>query len=392
MVFRKLILIAAILAFSDNLKAQQLNYAAADSITYAQYMAGDWNALKQTGNEALNSGIDFPYLRLRIAYAHFMEANYSGALKQYKAVLKNNSFDETARLYSYWCNEYLSRTDEASYHASKLADSTLIEKGIKPFGILQLGVESSYKIPSDELRNNAFYNRIYISNRLFLKLKLEQSASFYEQRFAVRARRGSASKSLLNNQQAAYFVKMSYPITSSISLMVAYHYLHNNFVGTIYQNHVALMGVKISKPYFDIQGDANVSKMAGVNVSQFNAALTFYPKGNLDLYTVSRLSLQNQETANRFIFTQLVGTRVLKSVWLEANVTLGRLNNYMEADVLYVYNSIDQTLFKTGATAFVSLSKILLLHINYAFEQKENAYEIYKYNQQSITGGLTWKF
>ena len=274
-----------------------------------------------------------------------------------------------------------------------MGDSTLMKNGIKPFSILQVGIESSFKIPSAALRGNASYNRFYISNRLFLKLKLEQSASFYNQKFAFFTRKNLAEEPVYNtNQQLAYYAKLSYPVTASISFIGAYHYLQNNYAGTIYQNHVALVGVKLSKPYYEVQGDADLSKMANANVNQYNLGLTVYPRGNLNLYTVSRLSLQDQLAHKYLMFTQIAGARVSKSTWLEANATLGRLNNYLEADAVYVYNSIDQTLFKTGATAFVSLNKHLLIHVNYAFERKENAYEPYRYSQNSITGGSTWKF
>ncbi|MDB5118911.1 MAG: hypothetical protein JWN56_129 [Sphingobacteriales bacterium] len=394
MVFRKLILLLLVVALSENTKAQQITYDKADSMTYAQYMLGNWKDLKATGENALKQGVDFPYLRLRIAYANFVEGNYSAALNQYKQVLKNDSFNETARLYSYWCYEYLNRNDEASYHASKLRDSFFINSGIKPFGLLRVGVESSYKMPDDVLRNPGAYYRFHLSNRLFLKLKLEQAMSLYKQQLTIRSNLNSGNPRLTlnDNQQVEYYGKLSYPINSSLILLGAYHYLNNDFGGTTYQNHIGLGGLTYSMPYYEIQGDVNLSSLAGVNVKQYNAGLTIYPKGNLNLYTVLRVSVQNQAASNQIVFTQVAGSKIAKFLWLEANVTLGKLNNYLDADAVYVYNSIDPSLFKAGSTAFIPLKLKLLLHLNYTYEQKENAYELYTYNQHSITGGLTWKF
>ena len=394
MVFRKLIVFLLVVALGGSAKAQQVTYAEADSITYAQYISENWKDLKATGEQVLKQGIDFPYLRLRIAYANFMEGNYSAALTQYNQILKNDSFNETARLYSYWCNRNLNRDDEASYHASRLKDSLLVSSGAKPFGVLQAGIETSYKMPDDVLRNPGLYNRLHVSNRLFMKLKLEQAVSYYMQQLRIRStpNRGKGNSTLLNNQQLEYYGKISYPVSSSIILMGAYHYLNNNFGGTIYQNHIGLGGLRYSKPFYEFQADVNLSSITGVNVSQFNTAITVYPKGNFNLYTISRLSIQNQNAANQIIFTQVAGSKLAKLLWLEANVTVGKLNNYLDADAIYVYNSIDATLFKTGATAFVPLKSALLLHLNYGYEQKENAFELTTYNQHSITGGFTWKF
>ena len=394
MVYRKLILFLLILAFSAGTKAQQLTYAQADSITYAEYMSGNWKALKVTGSKALQQGIDFPYLRLRIAYAHFMSGNYSAALKQYHQVLKNDSFNETAQLYSYWCNDYLNRPDEAAFHAVKLNDSILVKSGIKPFGLLKAGLEGSYKIPDDALRNPGTYYRMHVSNRLFLKLRLEQSVSFYKQQLTVKSNFNSGRRNLTvyDNQQVEYYGKLSYPLSSSLTLLGGYHYLNNKFAETTYNNQVSLGGLKYSRPYFELQADANLSSFSNMNVNQYNGSVTIYPKGNFNLYTLSRISFQSQAAANQLIFNQVAGSKIAKFLWLEGNVTLGKMNNYIGADALYVYNSIDPSLFKAGSTAFIPLHSKLLLQLDYTYEQKQNAFELYTYNQHSITGGLTWKF
>ncbi|MDB5012803.1 MAG: hypothetical protein JWQ25_1005 [Daejeonella sp.] len=394
MVFRKLIVLLLTLAFSQSVKAQQISSAEADSITYAQYISSNWKDLKLTGERALEQGIDFPFLRLRIAYANFVEGNYSGALKQYNQVLKSDSYNSTARLYSYWCNKYLNREDEAAYHASKLPDSTLVSTHIRPFSVLQAGLESSFKMPDDALRNTGTYSRLYVSNRLFLKLKLEQAVSIYSQKFTIRPNfsSGNPNPTLNNNQQVEYYGKLSYPINSSLTILGGYHYLNNNFGGVTYQNHVGLGGLKYATPFLELQVDVNLSSFAGSNVNQYNGGIVVYPKGNLNLYASSRISNQNQASSNQLMFTQVAGSKIAKFLWLEANITLGKIINYVDADAVYVYNSIDPSLFKAGATAFIPLKSKLLLHLNYAYEQKENAFELYKYNQHSITGGLTWKF
>lgn len=394
MVYRKLILVFIFLAVFGSASAQETSYAEADSITYAQYLSGNWKALKVTGKQALHQGVDFPYLRLRIAYANFMTGNYSAALKQYHHILKKDSFNETAHLYSYLCNEYLNRYDEAAFQASKLSDSILIKSKIKRSGLLKAGFETSYKIPDDVLRNPGTYFRLHISNRLFLRLKFEQSISFYNQQLTTTPNfnSGKRNTALNNNQQIEYYGKLSYPISKSLTLLGGYHYLNNTFGKTIYHNQVVLGGLKFATPFYDLQADVNLSRFALINVNQYNAGFTIYPKGNLNLYAISRISFQNQNAANQLMFSQIAGSKIAKFLWLEGNVTVGKLNNYVDADALYVYNSIDPSLFKTGATAYIPMRSKVLLNLNYTYEQKENVFELYNYNQHSISGGLTWKF
>lgn len=80
-----------------------------------------------------------------------------------------------------------------------------------------------------------------------------------------------------------------------------------------------------------------------------------------------------------------------KKFWAEANVTFGNLNNYVSAEGLYLYNSYDQTTFRTGASMFWYVNKNLTLFSNYTYDKKLVVSDLSNYNQNSITGGIIWK-
>jgi hypothetical protein len=55
------------------LKGQQITYSYIDSLSYAQYMVGDWDNLIETADIAKKGDINFPLLSMRIGYAALMK-------------------------------------------------------------------------------------------------------------------------------------------------------------------------------------------------------------------------------------------------------------------------------------------------------------------------------
>jgi hypothetical protein len=381
-------------------RAQTISFQQVDSTSYAQYSAGNWKALIAYGNTAINAGADYPALRLRMAYAQLMTENYQGALTQYQQVLKMDAYNQTARYFSYLCNKYLDNNYTASYHASFVDTAVLDKEKITAFGLLTAGLETGIKIPANSNRGKGSYTRASLSNRLGWKLQLDQSVAYYNQ--SITSTENIAPdpatptittpvNTTFSNQQFEYYGKLGYTITNRLTLLGAYHYLNTSYGSFGFQSHIGLLGLKYSAPYFSLQADANYSNIINSRISQVNGQVTIYPLGNLNLYTISRVAVQSGDI-QQTILNQAVGFKVAKQLWLEASATFGAMNNYLEADALYVYNAIDITKQKAGATIFYTLGKHAVVHLNYTFEQKQDYYLNNDYNQNSITGGLTWKF
>ena len=94
---------------------------------------------------------------------------------------------------------------------------------------------------------------------------------------------------------------------------------------------------------------------------------------------------------NRLIFSQNAGAHVLKSLWVEGTVTVGNIQNYNDHNALYIYNSIDPTLFRTGLSLYLNLNKNFTLYCNYLYDTKQVEQTTNQYIQQSFLGGLLWK-
>lgn len=79
--YRKLIVFMMILGvgFTNELLAQQ-SLPKVDALTYQLFQQKAWDNLIKEGNKAIQNGIDYYYLRVRMGIAYYEKGNYSGAI------------------------------------------------------------------------------------------------------------------------------------------------------------------------------------------------------------------------------------------------------------------------------------------------------------------------
>lgn len=374
-----------------------MQFQQVDSTSYALYLNSDWKRLLSYGNSAIDNGIDFPYLRLRLGYASFITGNYKAAIKEYYAVLKNDSYNQTARYYAYLCHKYLNQNLQASFHAAYIDSGQLKKENILPYDWVDAGIETGLKVPRNDSRSKGIYTHLFLSNRLSWKVQLEQSIQFFGQSVNNSTSdkddiQEAYDKLKSADQQIEYYAKVSYAVAKNTVVLGAYHYLNTHFQTVAYNSNMGLAGLKYTSTYFDLQADINFGYLLNRYVEQYNAGLLFYPLGNLNLYTISRGTYLRQNNAGQVIYNQRVGFKLSKNLWSETSATFGNLDNYNEADGLYVYNLIDATKLKLGQTAFYQLNKLMQLQVNYTYEKKLDEQHSLTYNQHSVTAGILWKF
>lgn len=386
MAIRNLICLLMLCAWSLLGKAQVESHHAADSTTYALYQSGNWQKLADTGKTLLNQGVEFPYLRLRLAYALFMLQDYSGAIGQYNNILESDSYNPTARYYLYLCHKYLNHDLYAAYQTAYVDSNTLKRSAL---AVNSIGAESSYKIAQHHNRGNAFYSRAGLSLIAGQQLQIDQSVAYFKQYIydpQDRQRIGDPYT------QSEYFIKLNYAPGKSFSVLGSYHYMNTNSRSTNYNSHIVLFGINYAGGYLDLQADAAFGHVIEDQIAQYNAALTWYPYGNLNLYTISRLSYHHEDNASGPLLSQAVGFKAVKNLWLETSGTFGNLDDYIDTDGLYVYNAFDNTKLKLGETVYLQITAHALLQFNYTYEKKLEVLQAVHYNQHSITAGLLWKF
>jgi hypothetical protein len=405
MEIRKYLLIIGFIVQASVAGAQVKTYLQADSVSKALYDSGDWSGLIHVGKEALADSIDFIGLRSRLGYAYFMTGNYSAAYEQYDHLARADTAEKTESYYAYLCRLYLNDSQGAFFNAGKMGRSLQKDQKLNSFDIYQFDASTGLKWNSDLYRGTATYSMASFGLRLSWRLLLDQSVAYFGQ--AVSApdsvvnidRRGRAETTILTpaivdsrDNEFEYYAKASFALSRRLTLLGAYHYLQTRYFDDSYYSNIGLLGLKYQGNYFNAQADANFGILVGHSLSQYNVSLMLYPFGNLNIYTISRFSYLQYQTDNLPIFNQAAGFKVFKNTWLETLVTFGRLDNYIDTDGLYIYNSIDVTTFKAGETLFYLIGKHAQLQINYTFEKKQDAQNSINYDQASVTAGIEWKF
>lgn len=386
-----LLTIVIMLCLCVTVKAQDATYERSDSTLNVLYQSADWQQLIRTAEGMIKDSVDYPALRSKLGYAYMMTGNYSGAVLQFRQVFKNDSYNQEARYYAYLCHLYLNQLQSASYNASYLDTSKLAQAQTGKHKLLFVGVESGIKYTDEAYRDNAFYTRVFLTNRLSWKLQLDQSVSYFNQMLQNQSAIGDKFLNFYD-QQWEYYGKISFPVSEKIILFGSAHYLNTKYKSTTYYNLIGGFGLKYAGTYADLQTDASWGYMLGQTMSQYNGQAVIYPLGNLNLYTISRLSLVSQQQNNQVIFSQGAGFKVFRHFWAETMAVFGKLDNYMENDGLYTYNSVDVTSFKIGETGFYQLSRHAQLRLNYTFENKRDAENQMNYHQHSFTTGVLWNF
>jgi hypothetical protein len=399
--FRKRILIFAFMLPGYFAGAQVRTYLQADSLSDALYHSGGWQGLITMSKKAIGDGFDFISLRSRLGYAYFVTENYSAALEQYNKVFKADTAGKIAKYYAYLCRSYVNDEPGAFYEAGLMGPEYQESQGIKSFDVYQAGLETGLKWNSDYFRGTSSYSRISLGLRLSWRLLLDQSVAYFGQ--AVGApdsivnpdrRRTTITPGIVDSRdnEFEYYGKLSYTLSERLTLLGAYHYLQTRYFDDSYYSNLGMLGLKYRGSYFNLQGDMDFGQLVAHALVQYNTGLMLYPGGNLNFYTISRLSYLNQNDKNFAIFNQSVGFKALKNTWLETQVTFGKLDNYIDTDGLYIYNSIDVSTFKAGETIFYLLGKHAQLQLNYTFEKKQDSQNDINYNQASVTAGMVWKF
>lgn len=404
---RILIILALGLIISTAHAQTKKNEVQADAQSLELFNSGQWKRLVAFGKENIQSMPDANLLRMRIGYAAFMLGNFSESLTQYKKVLDKDPENITALNYVYLNNLYLNNLTAAKYYQTKLPKEKKEEENNNRMKISSIATEYSLKKPTDTMRKTAQYSRIGFNLLLGKRLELQQSLALYNQIInepninpvvptppgffpgnLPRPRRLIENSRSIDIQQKEYYAKLAYAATGELSIVGGFHYLKTPFNNVTYNNTIFFAGIKYTTPFAHISLLSNLGKISDSTCNQYEGALNVFPFGNTKFYSISKLAYNNNTT-----FTQIAGVSITKRIWLEANVTLGKYNVLFDNDALYVYNDIDQKEFKVGGTVYASLSKNLQLSVNYAFEKKLKYQTISNhFYQQSITGGLTWKF
>jgi tetratricopeptide (TPR) repeat protein len=399
-----LINILTILLISWQLPAQtHSSTATIDSISYQQYLEGDWDGLIATGKLAKNYGIDFMYLQQRLGYAYFARGMYYQSKKHYSNALRYDPQNEITQLYLYYTNLLTGHTQAARRHAGKLSKANQLyirEKAIQL--IKSLDAEYSYKQPEtffreNEIRNNAFYRRIGLLTHTGFRASVYNSLSGFQQTVDF----------YNTTNQLEYLGLINIQLGNALTIQGGIRHLGTRLImqpdtffltGTGYIGNLHYqwkrMDLSISSHHFSTES-LKVSQWGMHWGTGFSGAVPLYFKSSLYrlIETGTNLTTGENYVYPHTVFSQTAGFMFWKKkVWAEGSVTLGNQNYFSSNNGLYFHNALDPVTFKTGGLITAYLSNQLSMTIHYGYEKKYLAeYDEYYY-QQGITGGIQWKF
>ena len=391
----KIRLIALLLLFALQTAAQDFNnFEEVNNTTYSLFALSKWDDLIKYGNKAIEYKQDFLNLRLRLGFACISKKNYAKAIIHYKKVLTFNKYDEIAHYYLWLCYNALNQESFALQHYPFINKDIQKTFSLKKIALTAIGIENSFKTTDVTTRNDAFYNRLSLNCRLGWRVNMQQSVAHYKQNISEPKLTLVENNNSININQVEYYNLISISLNKNIEVKTAFHYIKTPFNNFSYSNHLGLIGIKFYGNNINWQGAFIQGTLVDSKINQYNLQSEYFPLGSNSLYGISTLSYRTMDSSGNTNFKQVLGFKVNKTTWLEANVTLGEANRYLENDALYVFNSIDPNMLKWGCNAYYFLGKHLKLQLGYTMEKRKLT--LYNpqlfYFQHSLNGGISWKF
>lgn len=384
-------LIILLFLFRISLNAQNnKDYNYIDSLTYSYYNSGNWNNLIKLGREAIAKDIDYKYLRQRIGYASFVQGNYSEAKFNFEKALQFDSFDQFTLEYLYYSYLNTGKEEYAGSIEKKLDSELRKSLSIKSFiPVDGIDFEYSYKFAGTVSRSDPQFIRLGISTRIGYRLSLYQSVSGYKQVISTfqnwRVRENPYN-------QSEYFALLKWNPSHNLLIKGGYHFVNTNSAATSTFGNMFVGSVSTDFKWYSFEATGSVFIKGTENVYQAGGKAGFLLPGRSNITLATTLSGLYHQNSSQLIFNQMAGIKLVKKIWLEGNVTFGKMEDYNDYCGLYLYNSYDPMVFRSGATMIFYAWNKVSLWANYAYEKKEYLENnSFHYNQFSFTGGIKWK-
>jgi hypothetical protein len=367
-----------------------LDYRYVDSMTYKYYSSGEWSKLIKLGEEALQNNIDFKFLRQRLGYAYFNQSNYYESKLHFGKALTFDSFDQFSLEYMFYSYLNTGGEEYSGVYERRLSPElkkSLNLSSLKPIESIEF--EYNYKYAGTDFRSNPQYYRIGVSSKLGYVLSLYQSYSEYNQLITTIQ---NGRKFSFSDRQQEYYALLKWNAPGNLLFKGAYHFINTSSGNSLTNGNLFLLSISPSFDRFSFELNGSALSLDKELIYQVGTRAGYVFPGRSNFTLTSLFSEVFNPDNYQFIYSQKAGFLLFKKGWIEGNVTLGSLLNYNDYSGLYLYNTYDPIIFKTGSTFIYYLNKNITLWANFSYEQKEfleNSSQ--HYNQFSYLGGIKWK-
>jgi hypothetical protein len=414
-----------------------------DTETYGLWLTKDWDGLIKKGKNAINQGIDFYYLRVRMGIAYYEKNNYHMAVKHFETAYAANPGEIYLKEYLYFAYLFSGREPEALRLASSFPEDLKVKVGaninkfIDYFDVYygrnfldDPAVAGNYSIDIDpQIDGSQIISKGYdlisigLSHRIGPAFSIDQRyTGLSKTNFVYYQKDGLAgTKPDQKTTLHQYYISGNVRMAKNLALSGGLHYINirypletvvfsqgRNWVKTITiskNDFVGFVSLYRQFSYFTIGGAFYYAGLNNAEQYQKDVSLILYPFGNLNFYAISVLSHQSEEDhieglRNRIVFNQELGVRLTDKIWAEGYGSFGELHNFIGAGGEAIFNSLDIIRKRYGGRLVVSPNRKLGFRIDYTWVENESTYipgsaEItynrnkIKYVNHSITGGIT---
>lgn len=409
-----------------------------ESLTLRLYNQQKWDSLLIVGENAIDNGIDYFYLRVRVGRAAFENKRYVRASKHLEKAVEFGGYEEYASYLLYKSYQYSSQTNKARLLLSKMPGQIALELG-KPERMPLVYIEAGPAFTNHQEQYDlnkqtdpGLYSEVYLNrNSQYLLAGIAQPIKY---RFGIQAAfaRLNFNKTRivningLDSLQGNYrvseweaYLSPSFILNKHFSITPAFRIINvivdnplkssdslvQRLIGPAvelnYNDYAAGGEVCFSSSFITATAGAWFMHIGEADFTQTSATFFVRPFGNLNLYTSTTLNLLSSDSGNEYILHQMIGGRIFGNLWGEAFYTWGNLANSAEQNLQVVYNSFEKVNTRAGSRLILNINDYLKLSLRYQIffrEGTELFYGMdatpgiysYHYINQSITGGITW--
>lgn len=447
---KTVILTAIVLTALSSLYAQtRQTQQEVDAKTFALYNAAKWDELTAQGEAAIESGIDFFFLRMRIGIAYYSREDYMSAIPHFEMALEFSRTDITALEYLYYSYLFSGRESDVLSLIYDMPQKLKKKLGADSRFIYGAYAEGGYTTNQDYDRQKSAINKnlpveynqqsltkdgSYISLNLMHQFGRDVKVFHGYNNISVNKSEQFTGlfQGMMNFDTKAvqdeYYLNVNINLGSGWNLTPAFHLLRVKYsnvyleydnianpprpvfteTSTTIKNYVYFLSLTKSTGHFRLGFKNSFSNLNSEKQIQNTAEIIFYPSGNLNFYTVTDATVfSNKGMMGKYksfgILDQKIGWKAFDYLWMEAGYTFGKIYNFNESDAYIVFNNVNKYSDRISLNLISPVSRSIELSLRYQYYNEEVPTLLYsnadqyttiftKNKNHKIIGGIKWTF
>ena len=433
-----LILLSALGNFTWAQKKMKLKESYVDSASYVYFINGKHQELVNLTKNALSSGIDSYYLRVRIGVSYFNKNEFYQATIHLRKALDFYPSDMYTKEFLFYAYLYMENLEEAKLTIAKmpftyqeafrklikLEKSIVLESGYQTTSYVNKQ-DSSVFLAKDASDTSLHGNGVYAESDRMKSIQYFQVGVAYPITKRIKGYSGlslvrnnreehiyskeyvwdntnSVYKPILKDTTHAYTLSqyqaysgLTITLPKQFNLFVGGHYMYytqnklyarynsTTYNYTYYDSTTSrnnfVSNISISKAFGKLipMLSLGINKIDAISITQYTAQTSYLPFGNFNVNITGGFSISTDKTASRKVYFVKVGGKITSKLWYDAYLYAGNLKNFTEGNAYVVYNISDKITMKSGLNLTYYINQRWSLGCRYDLLKRESTYDRY---------------